>query len=134
MQDIKGEITSIIGAVIDVRFPSGAIPKIYDALIVEKNNLTLEVQQQLGNNTVRALAMGSSDGLSRGEKVKNTGGPIKVPVGKNTLGRILDVLGHPIDEKGPIKADQHESIHKAPPSFTTLNPSTDILTTGIKAA
>ncbi|MEC8881965.1 MAG: F0F1 ATP synthase subunit beta [Pseudomonadota bacterium] len=132
MQDIKGEITSIIGTVIDVRFPSGAIPKIYDALVVEKNNLTLEVQQQLGNSTVRTLAMGSSDGLSRGEKVKSKGGPIKVPVGKPMLGRIVNALGDPIDEKGIIKGTQYEPIHKAPPSFPSLNPSTDILTTGIK--
>ena len=132
MQDNTGKITSVIGAVVDVEFPTGASPKIFDALVVEKNNLVLEVQQQLGGNTVRTLAMGSSDGLQRGESVTSTGHPIRTPVGKATLGRIMNVLGEPIDNQGPIKAKQHEPIHKSPPKFTELNPSTDILATGIK--
>ncbi len=132
MQDNTGKITSVIGAVVDVEFPTGASPKIFDALVVEKNNLVLEVQQQLGGNTVRTLAMGSSDGLQRGESVTSTGHPIRTPVGKATLGRIMNVLGEPIDNQGPIKTKQHEPIHKSPPKFTELNPSTDILATGIK--
>lgn len=132
MQDNIGKITSVIGAVVDVEFSTGTSPKIFDALIVEKNKLVLEVQQQLGGNTVRTLAMGSSDGLQRGEPVTSTGHPIRTPVGKATLGRIMNVLGEPIDNQGPIKAKQHEPIHKSPPKFTELNPSTDILATGIK--
>ncbi|MAV28505.1 MAG: F0F1 ATP synthase subunit beta [Legionellales bacterium] len=132
MQDNTGKITSVIGAVVDVEFPTGTSPKIFDALVVEKNNLVLEVQQQLGGNTVRTLAMGSSDGLQRGESVTSTGHPIRTPVGKATLGRIMNVLGEPIDNQGPIKTKQHEPIHKSPPKFTELNPSTDILATGIK--
>lgn len=132
MTDHLGKISSIIGAVVDVEFPLGASPKIFDALVVEKNELVLEVQQQLGSNTVRTLAMGSSDGLKRGDSVKSTGHPIRTPVGKATLGRIMNVLGQPIDNQGPIKAKQHEPIHKSPPLFTELNPSTDVLATGIK--
>ena len=132
MKTVQGKITTVIGAVIDVEFPSDSIPKVYDALRVDHQQLVLEVQQQLGNNTVRALAMGPSDGLKRGQTVTSTGGPIKVPVGKCTLGRIMNVLGEPIDRQGPIKADQHDSIHKDAPAFTDLNPSTDILATGIK--
>jgi F-type H+-transporting ATPase subunit beta len=132
MTDHLGKISSVIGAVVDVEFPLGASPKIFDALVVEKNELVLEVQQQLGSNTVRTLAMGSSDGLRRGESVKSTGHPIRTPVGKATLGRIMNVLGQPIDNQGPIKAKQHEPIHKSPPLFTELNPSTDVLATGIK--
>ncbi|HAV93949.1 MAG: F0F1 ATP synthase subunit beta [Legionellales bacterium] len=132
MTDHLGKISSVVGAVVDVEFPLGASPKIFDALVVEKNELVLEVQQQLGSNTVRTLAMGSSDGLRRGESVKSTGHPIRTPVGKATLGRIMNVLGQPIDNQGPIKAKQHEPIHKSPPLFTELNPSTDVLATGIK--
>ena len=132
MTDHLGKISSVIGAVVDVEFPLGASPKIFDALVVEKNELVLEVQQQLGSNTVRTLAMGSSDGLKRGDSVKSTGHPIRTPVGKATLGRIMNVLGQPIDNQGPIKAKQHEPIHKSPPLFTELNPSTDVLATGIK--
>tara|TARA_B100001989_G_C24551003_1_gene474739 strand:- start:5309 stop:6703 length:1395 start_codon:yes stop_codon:yes gene_type:complete len=132
MEAVKGTITTVIGAVIDVEFPSNNIPKVYDALLVDQQQLILEVQQQLGNNTVRALAMGASDGLKRGQTVTNTGGPIKVPVGKCTLGRIMNVLGEPIDKQGPIEAKEYASIHKKAPDFTELNPSTDILATGIK--
>src|SRR5579872_424908 len=97
-----GKIAEIIGAVVDVEFPRDAVPKIYDALKVEDKNIVLEVQQQLGDGVVRTIALGSTDGLSRGLRVKNTGKPISVPVGKATLGRIMDVLGQPIDEAGPI--------------------------------
>lgn len=132
MEAVKGTITTVIGAVIDVEFPSSNIPKVYDALQVDQQQLVLEVQQQLGNNTVRALAMGASDGLKRGQTVTSTGGPIKVPVGKCTLGRIMNVLGEPIDKQGPIEAKEYASIHKSAPDFTELSPSTDILATGIK--
>ena len=132
MHGNQGKITRIIGAVIDVEFSAGHTPKIFDALIVDKEKLVIEVQQQLGSNTVRALAMGSTDGLKRGQSVTNTQKPIMAPVGKETLGRIMNVLGEPIDHQGPIRAKQHESIHKSPPPFTQLNPSTDILATGIK--
>ncbi len=99
MDAVKGTITTVIGAVIDVEFPSDNIPKIYEALKVDHQKLVLEVQQQLGNNTVRTLAMGSSDGIKRGQTVSSTGGPIKVPVGKCTLGRVMNVLGEPIDRQ-----------------------------------
>ncbi len=102
-----GHIVEIIGAVVDVQFPRDAVPKVYDALNVEDANIVLEVQQQLGDGVVRTIAMGVTDGLRRGLVVKNTGSPIMVPVGKKTLGRIMDVLGHPIDEAGPIGADQN---------------------------
>ena len=98
----EGVIIQVIGAVIDVEFPRDAVPKVYDALVVEETGLTMEVQQQLGDGVVRCIAMGTSDGLKRGLKAVNTGDPIKVPVGGKTLGRIMDVLGNPIDEKGPI--------------------------------
>ncbi len=100
-----GKIVQIIGAVVDVEFPREAIPKIYDALTIDGSELVLEVQQQLGDGTVRAIALGSSEGLKRGLVCKNTGAPISVPVGKGTLGRIMNVLGQPIDEVGPVKTD-----------------------------
>lgn len=131
MENPKGTITDIIGAVIDVEFPSNDIPKIYDAIIIDKQNLVCEVQQQLGGNMVRALAMGSPDGIKRGQSVTNTNAPIQTPVGEKTLGRILNALGEPIDHKGPVEGPR-ESIHKSAPAFTSLNPSTDILATGIK--
>src|SRR5882762_4511405 len=106
-----GHISEIIGAVVDVEFPQGTAPKIYDALRVEDKNLILEVQQQLGDGVVRTIAMGVSDGLSRGLKVKATGNPICVPVGKATLGRIMDVLGAPQDERGPVQAEAYWPIH-----------------------
>lgn len=131
MENPKGTITDIIGAVIDVEFPSNDIPKIYDAIIIDKQNLVCEVQQQLGGNMVRALAMGSPDGIKRGQSVTNTNAPIQTPVGEKTLGRILNALGEPIDHKGPVEGPR-EFIHKSAPAFTSLNPSTDILATGIK--
>ena len=110
-----GKIVQIIGAVIDVEFPQDAVPKVYEALNVE-TGLVLEVQQQLGGGVVRCIAMGSSDGLKRGLSVTNTGSPISVPVGTETLGRIMNVLGEPIDERGPIGEKARWSIHRAAPS------------------
>lgn len=127
-----GEIIQIMGAVVDVKFPTDAVPNIYDALTVEKKDLTLEVQQQLGDGVVRTIAMGSSEGLKREMSVKNTGAPIKVPVGKATLGRIMNVLGQPIDERGPITANENSPIHRPGPKFSELVGSTELLTTGIK--
>ena len=130
----SGEIVQIIGAVVDVEFPSSAIPKIYDALIVEKkgDRTTLEVQQQIGDGVVRTIALGSTDGLQRGLKVNNTGAAISVPVGVATLGRIMNVLGEPIDEKGPIPTQDRMVIHREAPKFTDLSPTTELLETGIK--
>ena len=127
-----GTTVEVIGAVIDVEFPRNQVPKIYDALRIQDSDITLEVQQQLGDGIVRTIAMGSSDGLKRGMKVENTGAPIQVPVGEETLGRIMDVLGRPIDEAGPINEKQRMPIHRAPPSYDELAPSTAVLETGIK--
>jgi hypothetical protein len=113
----SGHIVQIIGAVIDVEFPRDAVPKVYDALHVPEKGLTLEVQQQLGDGVVRTIAMGSSEGVKRGLKVENTGAPISVPVGKATLGRIMDVLGNPIDEKGPIGETERAAIHRKAPEL-----------------
>ena len=128
----SGKIVQVIGAVVDVEFPRDAIPKVYDALLLEDGSLTLEVQQQLGDGVVRTIAMGASEGLSRGLQVKNTGAPISVPVGKSTLGRIMNVLGEPVDEAGPVKAQQHGPIHRKGPSYEEQSGSTDLLETGIK--
>jgi len=126
-----GKVAEVIGAVVDVEFSRDAVPKIYDALKVEKGNLILEVQQQLGDGIVRTIAMGTTDGLQRGLSVTNTGKPIMVPVGKPTLGRIMDVLGNPIDEAGPIDSNQLP-IHRAAPSFAEQAASEELLETGIK--
>ncbi len=128
----SGKIIQVIGAVVDVEFPREAIPEIYDALKLEDGGLTLEVQQQLGDGVVRAIAMGSSEGLKRGLKVQNTGAPISVPVGQGTLGRIMNVLGEPVDEAGPVKAKEHWPIHRKAPSYEEQSGSTDLLETGIK--
>jgi F-type H+/Na+-transporting ATPase subunit beta len=135
----EGKIVQCIGAVIDIQFPREAMPGIYDALtLIEEGNsfaekgLTFEVEQQLGDGVVRTIALGSSDGLRRGMKVKNTGGPISVPVGPATLGRVMDVLGRPIDERGPVNADERRSIHAPAPKFDELSPSVELLETGIK--
>src|SRR6266487_1091501 len=136
----SGTIVQCIGAVIDIEFPREAMPGIYDALVLEdsgekgfaEKGLTFEVEQQLGDGVVRCIAMGSGDGLRRGMKVKGTGGPISVPVGQGTLGRIMDVLGRPIDEAGPIKTDERRSIHRTAPKFDELSPSVELLETGIK--
>lgn len=127
-----GHIIEIIGAVVDVEFPRQDVPKIYDALKVEKHGLVLEVQQQLGDGIVRTIAMGTTEGLKRGLKVENTGKPIEVPVGEDTLGRIMNVLGEPIDEAGPIDAAMHLPIHRDAPSFTDQSGATELLETGIK--
>jgi F-type H+-transporting ATPase subunit beta len=128
----SGKVVEIIGAVVDVAFTRTEMPKIYEALTIESNNLVLEVQQQLGDGVVRTIAMGSTDGLKRGLEVKTTGSPIQVPVGQKTLGRIMDVLGNPVDEKGDIGAEAHMPIHRAPPSFEEQASATEILETGIK--
>ncbi len=127
-----GKIVQVIGPVVDVEFMGHAVPKIYDALEVAETNLVLEVQQQLGDGVVRTIAMGASDGLKRGLSCTNTGHPIRVPVGAATLGRIMDVLGRPIDEQGPVTSDTVRSIHRAPPRFDELAASTELLETGIK--
>jgi F-type H+-transporting ATPase subunit beta len=129
---IEGKIVQCIGAVIDVEFPRDSMPKIYDALTMEGSELTLEVQQQLGDGVVRTICLGSSEGLRRGMTVQNSGLPITVPVGTATLGRIMDVLGRPIDEAGPIAKDHTRSIHQKAPAFDELSPSTELLETGIK--
>ncbi len=135
----EGKIVQCIGAVVDIQFPREAMPRIYDALILTDNTskfaeagLTFEVQQQLGDGVVRTIAMGSSDGLRRGMSVKGTGKGISVPVGQATLGRIMDVLGRPIDERGPIGTDERRAIHQPAPKFDELSPSVELLETGIK--
>jgi F-type H+/Na+-transporting ATPase subunit beta len=128
----KGKVAQCIGAVIDVEFPPDAMPRIYDALLLDGTELTLEVQQQLGDGIVRTIALGSSEGLRRGMPVSNTGAPISVPVGPGTLGRIMDVLGRPIDEAGPVVAEKTMPIHRKAPSFEELSSSTELLETGIK--
>jgi F-type H+-transporting ATPase subunit beta len=127
-----GKIVQCIGAVVDVEFPRNAMPKVYDALKMAGSDLTLEVQQQLGDGIVRTIALGTSDGLRRGMMIQNTGHPIMVPVGKATLGRIMDVLGNPIDECGPVDQSQTASIHRKAPAYDELSPSQDLLETGIK--
>ena len=128
----EGKIVQCIGAVVDVEFPRTAMPRVYDALKMDGSALTLEVQQQLGDGVVRCIALGSSDGLRRGMMVKNTGEGISVPVGLGTLGRIMDVLGSPIDEVGPIKSDTFATIHRRAPAYDELSPSQELLETGIK--
>src|ERR1700709_2756223 len=132
MAEVQGKIVQCIGAVVDVEFPRDQMPKIYDALKFEGSALTLEVQQQLGDGVVRTIALGSSDGLRRGLIVTNTQAPITVPVGKGTLGRIMDVLGAPIDERGPVDQTLTASIHRKAPAYDELSPSQDLLETGIK--
>jgi len=128
----SGQIVQIIGAVIDVEFPRDNVPKVYDALTIEGKELVLEVQQQLGDGIVRTIAMGSTDGMKRGLTVDNTGHPVSVPVGTKTLGRIMDVLGNPIDEKGPIGEEERWSIHRQAPSYDEQSASSELLETGIK--
>jgi F-type H+-transporting ATPase subunit beta len=128
----SGKVVQVIGAVVDVEFPRDKLPRVYDALTIDDRNLTLEVQQQLGDGVVRAIAMGPSEGLMRGLPVGNTGGPIKVPVGEKTLGRIMDVLGNPIDQAGPVDAETMMPIHRQAPSYEEQATSTELLETGIK--
>ena len=140
MAQAQGTIVQCVGAVTDIEFPRDGMPKVYDALRLEESGdiglaekgLTFEVEQQLGDGVGRCIALGSSDGLRRGMKENNTGMPISVPVGRGTLGRIMDVLGRPIDEAGPIKTDEKRSIHQPAPKFAELSPSVDLLETGIK--
>ena len=127
-----GTTVQVIGAVVDVEFPAGQIPKVYDALVIDDAEITLEVQQQLGDGVVRTIAMGSSEGLKRGMAVTNTGNAISVPVGEKTLGRIMDVLGTPIDNAGEIGADRTLPIHREPPSYEDQAATTELLETGIK--
>ena len=136
-----GKVVQCIGAVVDVEFPRDSMPKVFDALKIDSKDsnaktaeegLTLEVQQQLGDGIVRAIAMGSTDGLARGTQFSSTGAPIQVPVGEGTLGRIMDVLGRPIDEAGKIDSKEHRSIHQKAPEFSELSPSVELLETGIK--
>ena len=128
----QGKVVQIIGAVVDVEFPRESVPKVYDALKVQGTAITLEVQQQLGDGVVRTIALGSTDGLKRGLLAENTGRAIAVPVGKGTLGRIMDVLGNPIDEAGPVQADTTWEIHRAAPSYEDQAATTELLETGIK--
>jgi len=128
----QGKIVQIIGAVVDVEFPRGDVPKVYDALKVDNTEITLEVQQQLGDGIVRTIALGSTDGLKRNLVATNTGKAISVPVGKATLGRIMDVLGRPIDEAGPVEGTDSWEIHRAAPSYEDQSSSTELLETGIK--
>ena len=134
-----GQIVQVIGAVVDIEFARDQMPKVYEALVLEDNGeslaeagLTFEVQQQLGDGVVRCIAMGTSEGLRRGMKVKATGAGISVPVGHKTLGRIMDVLGRPIDDAGAIGEDERREIHREAPKFDELSPSVDLLETGIK--
>ena len=128
----QGKIVQIIGAVVDVEFPRDTLPHVYDALKLVDTDLTLEVQQLLGDGVVRTIAMGSSDGLKRGMSVINTGAAITVPVGTETLGRIMDVLGNPVDEAGPVGAKHSRAIHQPAPKFDELSAATELLETGIK--
>ena len=128
----EGKITQVIGAVIDVEFSKDELPKVYDALFVEENDLVLEVQQQLGDGVVRTIAMGTTEGLKRGTAAKNTGAPVSVPVGEETLGRIMNVLGEPIDGKGPVGEKEKMPIHRAAPTYEEQAESSEILETGIK--
>ncbi len=128
----SGKIVQVIGAVVDVEFPRDALPKVYDALVVDEANLTMEVQQQLGDGIVRTIAMGTSDGLKRDMAVTNTGQAIQVPVGTKTLGRIMNVLGTPIDGAGDIGEEIKWGIHRAAPAYEELSPANDLLETGIK--
>ncbi|MBS0502085.1 MAG: F0F1 ATP synthase subunit beta, partial [Proteobacteria bacterium] len=132
MAQVQGKIVQCIGAVVDVEFPREHMPKVYDALKMDGSTLTLEVQQQLGDGIVRTIALGSSDGLRRGMMVVNTNQPITVPVGPATLGRIMDVLGNPIDERGPIDQKNLAAIHRKAPAYDELSPSQELLETGIK--
>ena len=132
MAQVQGKIVQCIGAVVDVEFPRSQMPKVYDALKMDGSALTLEVQQQLGDGIVRTIALGSSDGLRRGMQVFNTHAQITVPVGQATLGRIMDVLGNPIDERGPVDQANTAPIHRKAPAYDELSPSTELLETGIK--
>ena len=132
MSDRLGTVVEVIGAVVDIEFPRDHVPKVNDALIQVDHDRVFEVQQQLGDGVVRTIAMGTTDGLKRGTQARNTGEPIKVPVGEKTSGRIMDVLGRAIDGLGPIETDEFWSIHRKPPSYEDQAGSQEILETGIK--
>jgi len=128
----SGKVVEVIGAVVDVQFTVGDMPKVYEALKIEESGLTLEVQQQLGDGVARTIAMGSTDGLKRGEVAERTGSAIMAPVGQATLGRIMNVLGEPVDEAGPVEVEKKMPIHREPPSFEEQSTTTEVLETGIK--
>ena len=128
----SGRIVQIIGAVIDVEFERESVPRVYDALTIDDSDITLEVQQQLGDGVVRTIALGSTEGLRRGLGVQDTGGPVTVPVGEETIGRIMDVLGRPIDERGPIGEKERMPIHADAPTYEELSVTNELLETGIK--
>ena len=128
----QGKIVQIIGAVVDVEFPRESVPRVYDALKVQNTAITLEVQQQLGDGVVRTIALGSTDGLKRNLVAENTGKAVSVPVGIGTLGRIMNVLGEPIDEAGPVEATEHWEIHRPAPSYEDQAAANELLETGIK--
>ena len=128
----SGRIVEIIGAVIDVEFERDNVPQVYDALTVDDTEITLEVQQQLGDGVVRTIALGSTEGLSRGLIVQDTGAPVSVPVGTQTLGRIMDVLGRPIDERGPIGEKERMPIHRKAPTYEELSTTNELLETGLR--
>ena len=128
----SGNIVEIIGAVVDVQFAGDNVPKVYDALTVDAEGMTLEVQAQLGDGIVRTIAMGATEGLKRGLDVTNTGAPISVPVGQGTLGRIMDVLGNPVDQAGEVQSERRDPIHREPPSYAEQASEVSILETGIK--
>ncbi|SFD33042.1 F-type H+-transporting ATPase subunit beta [Thiohalospira halophila DSM 15071] len=127
-----GKVVQIIGAVVDIEFERGSVPKVFDALKLAETGLTLEVQQQLGDGVVRTIALGTTEGLKRGMEVTNTGEAIQVPVGTGTLGRVMDVLGEPVDEEGPVEAQERWGIHREPPAYDEQSGSTELLETGIK--
>ncbi|HHP50404.1 MAG TPA: F0F1 ATP synthase subunit beta [Moorella mulderi] len=131
---VEGKVVQVIGPVVDVEFPEGCLPDLYNAIVIREGNinLTMEAMQHLSNNTVRCVALASTDGLQRGMTAWDTGAPISVPVGPATLGRLFNVVGEPIDEKGPVEAEERWPIHRRPPSFDELKPSTEILETGLK--
>jgi F-type H+-transporting ATPase subunit beta len=134
-QPVRGKVTQIIGPVVDIQFPPDQLPEIYDAVEIQRDGdgkLVLEVQQHLGGNWVRCLAMDSTDGLQRGTEAIPTGAPILVPVGEATLGRLLNVLGEPIDRRGTVDAEERRPIHQAPPSFEEQSTSTEVFETGLK--
>ncbi len=128
----SGDVVQVIGAVVDVKFATDAVPKIYDALNIDDSDIVLEVQQQIGDGVVRTIALGTTDGLRRGMQVSNTGEGLKVPVGLETLGRIMNVLGDPIDERGPIGEQERMVIHREAPKYVELSPTQELLETGIK--
>ena len=138
MSENVGKVVQVIGSTLDAEFPEGSLPAIYNALKLEidvmgeKKTLVSEVQQHLGGNRVRAVALASTDGIRRGQTIVDTGAPITVPVGEETLGRIFNLLGEPVDNKGPVKAKERRSIHQDPPRFEQLEPKAEIFETGIK--